>query len=144
MRKIYLYGVALAGALIILFQLAQVVYRVLLVLMGDPNAAVFSNETARMLADCLVAGVLWVVHVLAIRGDGQFEKQQPAATVAPLAPPPADASPAERRRLLELRITELEQELASTRAELQQLPPALAGTEAGAEVGAEAGGKPPL
>ena len=59
-RKIYLYGVALVGALVILFQLAQVVYRLLLLTMGDASAALFSVETAHQLSDCLVAGMFGV------------------------------------------------------------------------------------
>ena len=58
MRKIYLYGVALIGALIILFQLAQVIYRLLLALMGDYTGSLFSTETAHQLADCLCRGDL--------------------------------------------------------------------------------------
>ena len=42
MRKIYLYGVSLVAALILLFQLAQVIYRLLLLLMGDASAPLLS------------------------------------------------------------------------------------------------------
>ncbi|MBK8050311.1 MAG: hypothetical protein IPK16_26330 [Anaerolineales bacterium] len=45
-RRIYLFGIALVGALVILFELAQVVYQLLLVLMGEPNTTLFSAETA--------------------------------------------------------------------------------------------------
>ncbi len=92
MRKIYLYGVALIGALIILFQLAQVIYRLLLVLMGDDTGSLFSTETAHQLADCLVAGAIWAVHLLAIRSDARLEQ----ATPKPNEPPPAPAARQQR------------------------------------------------
>jgi hypothetical protein len=116
MRKIYLYGVALIGALILLFQLAQVIYRLLLVLMGDPNASLFSTETAHQLADCLVAGVFWGVHLVAIRSDGRMDKLTPQP-----AQPPGTAIP-DRRQALEMRRQALEAELDKIRQELASLP----------------------
>ena len=127
MRKIYLYGVALIGALIILFQLAQVIYRLLLALMGDVTASLFTTETAHQLADCLVAGLIWAVHLLAIRDDARLEKVTPKSTrqvASPAAVAPAvpnDAAPQERRALLELRKTALEQELEQVKQELELL-----------------------
>ncbi|MFO7631666.1 MAG: DUF5671 domain-containing protein [Caldilinea sp.] len=109
-RKLYLYGVALVGALVLLVTLAQVIYRVLLTVMGEPGIALSSNELAHRLADSAVAAVLWAVHLLAIRADGRFEKTQEA----PLAP----AVPAEPRAALETRIAWLEEELNAARAEL--------------------------
>ena len=44
-RRLYLYGIALVGALLILFELARVVYRLLLWALGDPNADFFGIET---------------------------------------------------------------------------------------------------
>ena len=122
MRKIYLYGVALIGALIILFQLAQVIYRLLLALMGDYTGSLFSTETAHQLADCLVAGIIWTVHLLAIRNDARLEK----ATPKPPAPVTAatltvSATPEERRAYLEQRRANLEQELEQIRQELEGL-----------------------
>ncbi len=119
MRKIYLYGVALIGALIILFQLAQVIYRLLLVLMGDNTGSLFSTETAHQLADCLVAGAIWAVHLLAIRSDARLER----ATPKPKVPSPAPAidsstTPEERRAYLEQRQADLEQELERVKEEL--------------------------
>jgi hypothetical protein len=119
-RKIYLYGVALVGALIILFQLAQVVYRLLLMSMGDPSAAVFSTETAHKLADCVVAAVFWTVHVLAIRGDSQMDKERPAPAAAS-----EELSLEQRRASLQTQIVLLEEQLAAAHtalAELEHLP----------------------
>lgn len=113
MRKVYLYGVALVGAVLILFFLAQVVYRILLLLLGDPSASLLGVEPAGELARSLIAAIFWTVHVLAIRRDGQLGTEEPAA--------PAPALD-ERRAILEARIVELELELERTRAELAELP----------------------
>ncbi len=115
-RKLYLYGVALVGALVLLFTLAQVIYRVLLTLMGEPTMALSSNELAHRLADSAVAAVLWAVHLLAIRADGRFEKL-PDAELAQAAP----TSPTERRAALEAHIAWLEAELNAARHELVQM-----------------------
>ena len=122
MRKIYLYGVALIGALIILFQLAQVIYRLLLALMGDYTGSLFSTETAHQLADCLVAGAIWAVHLLAIRSDARLEKMTPKPPAAvTVAAPSSSATPEERRAYLEKRRADLEQELEQVRQELEAL-----------------------
>lgn len=115
-RKLYLYGVALVGALVLLFTLAQVIYRVLLTLMGEPTMALSSNELAHRLADSAVAAVLWTVHLLAIRADGRFEKL-PDAELAQAAPASSD----ERRAALEAHIAWLEAELETARRELAHL-----------------------
>jgi hypothetical protein len=120
MRKIYLYGVALIGALIILFQLAQVIYKLLLALMGDVTGSLLSPQTAHQLADCLVAGVIWGVHLLAIRTDAQVEKATPRAVV-PAEAVAADSTPAERRALLEQKKQQLEQELEQVNRALAEL-----------------------
>ncbi|HXF61638.1 MAG TPA: DUF5671 domain-containing protein, partial [Caldilineaceae bacterium] len=112
-RKVYLYGVALAGALLILFYLAQVVYRLLLVLLGEPATVLMSGMTADEIARSAIAAVLWTVHVLAIRRDGR------QGTEAPPVAPPAD--PAARRAALAARIGQLEADLAAARAELAAL-----------------------
>ena len=114
-RRIYLYGVALVGALIILFELAQVVYRLLLMLMGDASATLFSAETAYQLANCLVAGGFWAVHLLAIRGDAQMDKGRSTAEAPETA---ADADT--RRAQLLARIQQLEAELAAAHTELEE------------------------
>lgn len=112
-RKLYLYGVALVGALVLLISLAQAIYRVLLTLLGEPGLAFTANELAHQLADSAVAGVLWAVHLLAIRADGGFAKL-PEAAAAPV-------SPAARRTALELQIAQLEEMLAAARTELAAL-----------------------
>lgn len=113
-RKLYLYGVALVGALVLLITLAQVIYRVLLTVMGEPGLALSSSELAHRLADSAVAATLWVIHLLAIRADGRFEKVATAA----MAPAAADAA---TRTHLTAEIARLEQELISARAALAQL-----------------------
>lgn len=58
-EPIYLYGVALIGALIILFYVAQVLYRFFLMLLGDTEGAFFSTQTANEIAQSLIAAVFW-------------------------------------------------------------------------------------
>jgi hypothetical protein len=104
--------VALAGALLILYYLALVVYRLLLLLLGDPNAGLFSAATVSDLARSIIAAVLWAVHVMAIRDDAQM----------PVAD--ADAQPETheaQREVLVQRIQSLERELATVRAALADL-----------------------
>lgn len=112
-RKLYLYGVALVGALVLLLSLAQLVYQVLLMLLGERDMALTSNEIAHQLADSAVAGVLWAVHLLAIRADGRFEKAPEIAAMP--------VSPATRRAELEAQIAQLEAALAAAQAELAAL-----------------------
>ena len=106
-RRIYLYGVALVGALILLFELAQVVYRLLLLVMGDPSIDLVTTQTLHQLANVLVAVVLWGVHLLAIRGDGLSDKDRPAPE-----PPPAE-DPGQRRAQLQAEIEQLEAKLTA-------------------------------
>ena len=113
-RRIYLYGVALIGALVILYYLAQVVYRLFLMLLGEPNAAFFSPQTADEIARSLIAGAIWGIHLLALRTDLrqiEREKEEPSAVAAVAA----------RRQALAAQIMELEQELAVARAQLAEL-----------------------
>lgn len=112
-RKVYLYGVALVGAVLILFFLAQVVYRVLLLLLGDPSATLLGVEPAGELARSVIAAIFWTVHVLAIRRDGLLGTEEPAAEAPALD---------EQRAILAARIAELELELAKARTELAALP----------------------
>ena len=108
-RRIYLYGVALIGALVILYFVAQVLYRLFLMLLGEPNAAFFSAQTADEVARSLIAAVIWGVHMLALRTDIAMGGQAPTAQRA------------EQRRQIESRIMRLEQELAAAKEELQKL-----------------------
>lgn len=107
-RRVYLYGVVLAGALLILFSLAQVAYRVFLYLLGDRTFALFSPEIAEELARSLIAALLWLVHVAAIRKD-----MQQGAIV--------EEDVEQRRRHLQERRARLEAELADVQQELAQL-----------------------
>ena len=114
-RRVYLYGIALVGALLILFELAQVVYRLLLWVLGDPNADFFGAETLDGLVRAATAAVFWAVHLFAIRNDTRMvdEKAEAAAR---------ESDQTERRREdLTARIEGLETELAVLRAELAEL-----------------------
>ena len=113
-RKVYLYGVALAGGLVILYYLAQVAYRLLLVLLGDPSVSFVGAEAAGDLARSAIAAIIWVVHILAIRSDAQMGSEAPET--------PVDVAPDERRAILEERINLLEMELKQLREELASLP----------------------
>lgn len=115
-RKLYLYGVALVGALVLLVMLAQVVFQVVLALLGEPTFTLTPTTLAHRLADSAIAGALWAVHLLAIRADGRFEKSDEAAPAqaAPL-------TPVAQRAALESQIAQLEQALDAARAELAAL-----------------------
>ena len=114
-RRVYLYGIAFVGALLILFELAQVVYRLLLWLLGDPNADFFGAETLDGLVRAGAAAAFWAVHLLAIRNDTRMvdEKAEAAAR---------ESEQKERRREeLVTRIEKLETELTALRAELAEM-----------------------
>lgn len=113
-RRAYLYGVALVGALLILFYLARVVYRFLLFVLGDPNAGMMTGQTVDEIARAAISAALWSVHILAIRTDGRMGE---------IAPPPTAVTPqpADERVWLVQRIGELERELDATREALRQL-----------------------
>ncbi len=114
-RRVYLYGIAFVGALLILFELAQVVYRLLLWVLGDPNADFFGAETLDGLVRAGTAAAFWAVHLLAIRNDTRMvdEKAETAAR---------ESEQKERRREeLVTRIEKLETELTALRAELAEL-----------------------
>lgn len=113
-RRVYLYGVLLVGALMILFFLASVVYRLLLLLMGDPNANLFSTQTAGDIARSAISAILWAVHLLALRGDTHLGAELP---VEQAVLPSAD----DHRAALTARIASLEVELAELRRELEEV-----------------------
>lgn len=113
-RKVYLYGVALIGGLIILYYLAQVAYRILLVLLGDPTASFVGAAPAGDLARSAIAAIIWLVHFTAIRTDAKMGAEPVAEKAVPIA---LD----ERRAILEARINLLEKELSDARAELAAL-----------------------
>ena len=113
-RKIYLYGVALVGALLILFDVAQVLYRLLLFLLGDPGAELFAPETAESLARSGVALVIWAAHLFVLRGDSRLGTD--------LVDEAEEEEEREKRRAaLVARIERLEGELATARAELAEM-----------------------
>ncbi|MDE0463850.1 MAG: DUF5671 domain-containing protein [Caldilineaceae bacterium] len=114
-RRVYLYGIALVGALLILFELAQVVYRLLLWALGDPNADFFGAETLDGLVRAGTAAAFWAVHLLAIRNDTRMVDED-AETAA------RESEQKERRRDdLAARIEGLETELAVLRSKLAEL-----------------------
>lgn len=115
-RRVYLYGVALAGGLVILYYLAQVVYRVLLVILGDTSVSFVGAGPAGDLARCLIAAAIWTLHVMAIRRDSQMGSEAVEAD----APQAIDID--EQRAILEARINLLEIQLREAREALAALP----------------------
>jgi hypothetical protein len=113
-RKVYLYGVALAGGLVILYYLAQVAYRLLLLLLGDSTVTFIGAGPAGDLARSAMAAVIWLVHVMAIRRDAQMGAE-------PVVEAPVVVPMDERRANLEARIAQLENELNAARVELAAL-----------------------
>ena len=73
-----------------------------------------SSELAYRLADSIVAGLLWALHLLALRADGRFDR--PVEVAVGMV-----QNPDERRAALEAHIAWLEAELAAARAELAKL-----------------------
>lgn len=126
-RRLYLYGVALAGAVLILVNLSQVFYRLFQLLLDVTGVGFFTFEGVNELARGLVALALWLAHVMAIRADGRSEEryrlnnqaasepEQPEHAAAPLPHPPAE------RRILEERIAALEKELSAARRQLAEM-----------------------
>ncbi len=113
-RKIYLYGVALVGALLILLDVAQVLYRLLLFLLGEPNAELFAPETAESLARSGVALIIWGAHVLELRRDARLGTN--------LVDEADEVAAREKRRTaLAARIEELEEELVEAQTALANL-----------------------
>jgi uncharacterized membrane protein (DUF485 family) len=121
-RKVYLYGAALASGLIILYYLAQVVYRLLLLLLGDTSAGFVGTEAAGDLARSAIAAIIWIVHFMAIRGDSAMGTEMVEADEVSI-PVALD----EQRSILEARINLLEMQLHEARTELAALPPGESG-----------------
>ncbi len=107
----------MAGGLIILYYLAQVVYRLLLLLLGDMSVSFAGTEAAGELARSAIAAIIWIVHFMAIRRDAQMgaEVIETHEDSIPLA---LD----EQRAILEARINLLEIQLHEARTELAALP----------------------
>lgn len=112
-RRAYLYGVALAGALLILFDLGRFLYQWLLLLLGGPGDP-FGGATLNALVRSGVAFLFWLGHVMVLRED-----QRLGARWTPTGLSPEDV--AAQREALAARIRELEAELARLRAELTRL-----------------------
>ena len=114
-RRIYLYAVAFAGAILILYYLAQVIYHFFLYALGDTTVVLLSPELAENLARSAIAALLWLVHLLALRGDGRQ-----AAVLND-----DDAAAEKRRERQRARLVEqaetLEAELAAVRARLAEM-----------------------
>lgn len=107
-RRAYLYGVALAGALLILFDLGSVLYRLILGLLGEweGGAPIFDA-----IARSGTGAVFWALHLLAIRTDNRLAGDEEEPEMEATA----------RRQALEARIAQLEDELAAAKAELADL-----------------------
>ena len=114
-RRVYLYGIALVGALLILFELAQVVYRLLLWALGDPNADFLGAEALDGLVRAATAAAFWAVHLLAIRNDSRMVDAEAEAAAR------EGAQKERRREELAARIESLDTELSALRAELAAL-----------------------
>lgn len=113
-RRIYLYGVAFVGAVLILSYLAQVLYRFLLFAMGDLFGGFFTAQLAEDLARALIAAVLWVVHFNALRADGDLSSEDTPANRW-------GGSDWRRRDQISRRIGNLEGELVRLRSELDEI-----------------------
>lgn len=107
-RRAYLYGVALIGALLILFDLGSVLYRLILGLLGEwgGGAPIFDA-----IARSGTGAIFWALHLLAIRTDNRLTADEPEPEI----------TTNERRATLEKRIAQLESELEEVRSELQNL-----------------------
>lgn len=107
-RRAYLYGVALAGALLILFDLGSVIYRLILGLLGEWTGG---TPIFDVLARSGTGAIFWALHLLAIRTDNRLagDEEEP------------EPQPTARRQALEARIAELESALAAAKAELAAL-----------------------
>ena len=110
-RRAYLYGIALVGALLILFELAQVIYRLFLWALADPNADPFGIETLDSLVRSGTAAIFWILHIIVIRADSQQADEEEDIVV----------EEHNRRDELISRIERLDAELADLRAELAAL-----------------------
>jgi hypothetical protein len=121
-RRLYLYTVALVGALIILYYLTTVVYRILLLLLGEPDVALFGAETVDALARSAITLVFWMVAVLAIRQDGQLGVEDDVVPEG--VGGSVDVLMTEtttRKAQLETQIHQLEAELSAAQAQLAAL-----------------------
>ena len=115
-RRFYLFAAILVGALIFLFQLARVVYTVLLLLLGDPFAEFFSLETTAMIAGAAIAALVWTGHAALLRRDNQILAVSPYVEEETQ---PVDA--VQQRQRLNAQIARLEAELATARQALEAL-----------------------
>ena len=104
------HSMALVSAVLVVVFLAQVIYRVFLLLLGAPDAGLWSAEAANELARAAVSAAVWLFTVMTIRADGRMP-----------APPPLAVDRAARRHELDARIARLETELAAAREELAAL-----------------------
>ena len=109
-RRIFLFGLALVSAVLVVVFLAQVIYRVFLLLLGAPDAGLWSAEAANELARAAISAAVWLFTVVTIRADGRMP-----------APAPPAVDRAAYRHELDVRIARLEAELAAARAELAVL-----------------------
>ncbi len=117
-RRIYTYGVALVGALLVLFYVAQILYRVFLLLMGDPNTDLWTSSTAKEVASGTVALIAWLYHMQVIRTDNRLGR---AVVHVPEAARSDLPTPARERERLVVRIAQLEEELSVARQALAVL-----------------------
>lgn len=79
LRKIYLYGVALVTALVVLVNLASALYQLLRLALGESSGSGLLGDFAGGLVNTIVVAVAWFYHIIAIRRDGSFAPAQPLA-----------------------------------------------------------------
>lgn len=111
-RRIYLYGVAFVGAILILSYLAQVVYRLFLYGLGGNAADNFTSLLAEDIARSIIAAVLWFVHLKALRDDGALGAE---------GMPFVGGGDNGHRDQIERKINNLEHELVRLRTQLMEI-----------------------
>jgi len=124
LRKIYLYGVAFIGAVLVMFNLAAILYRALTLLLGEQAGPDFIRSVTSALAILAVAALWWLYHALAIRRDGR--RVMAEMPVAP-APPPLQTPSLQRTRMeveianLHTQIARIEEDMAAFQEGLAKL-----------------------
>jgi hypothetical protein len=72
LRKTYLYLVVFIGAIVLLSQPAEFLFRLLNVLLGAPMPADFWDKIGGQFSNSVVAGVMWLYHWFVLRRDQQL------------------------------------------------------------------------
>lgn len=75
LRKVYLYGVALVGAVVVLFNLSSAAYQFLRVVLGEMSSNLVLGDVAGALVNSGVAAAAWLYHLVAIRQDSALARE---------------------------------------------------------------------